>query len=69
MKIPCFRCGKEIDTPNSSSADYIIAGDTIETVIEEGLPKDIQKTGVICHDCYKPTDFVIWGIHKEGSQQ
>lgn len=29
MIIPCFRCGKEIDTPNTSNADYIIAQDTI----------------------------------------
>lgn len=29
MIIPCFRCRKEIDTPNDSNADYIIASDTI----------------------------------------
>ncbi len=29
MIIPCFRCGKEIDTPNASNADYITAPDTI----------------------------------------
>ncbi len=29
MIIPCFRCGKEINTPNASNADYIIAQDTI----------------------------------------
>lgn len=65
MKIPCFRCKKEIDTPNSSNADYIIAEDTIETVIEEGLPKEIQKTGIICPKCYRKTDTVIWGVHKK----
>ena len=27
--------------------------------------KNIQKTGIICPDCYKPTDFVIWGVHKQ----
>ena len=27
--------------------------------------KTIQKTGLICPNCYKPTDKLIWGIHKE----
>lgn len=26
---------------------------------------EIQKTGIICPDCYRPTDFVIWGVHKQ----
>lgn len=137
MIIPCFRCGKNIDTPNSSNADYIIALDTIikepgevlvalkhnkitlakqakmteiETyldgdgiteltrpkypdltiedneydaveipdfeaskslggdlirVVVEIKEKDIQKTGIVCPDCYKDTDFVIWGVHKK----
>lgn len=137
MIIKCFRCSKEIDTPDSSNADYIIADDTVikeprETLIalkhnqttlakraqmaefetyldedgvteltrlkypglkiedseydEEEIPtmkaskaigedlvkvvaemreKDIQKTGIICPDCYKSTDTVIWGVHKE----
>ncbi|GAI86136.1 unnamed protein product, partial [marine sediment metagenome] len=29
MVIPCFRCGKEIDTPDEHNADYIMAEDTI----------------------------------------
>lgn len=128
MIIPCFRCGKEIDTPDSSNADYIIAGDMVaresrevlialkhnqatlakearmREVDKEGNPKypdlviadseynaieipdieasraiaedlakviaevrqkDIQKTGIICPECHRPTDFVIWGVHKE----
>lgn len=158
MIIKCFRCGKEIDTPNSSNADYVIAQDTIareprdvlialkhnqatlekvDNIIEQwrleeaqevkeaqlnpDIPledkpadlspdakptedfirsqfqdseydalevpdvvtaqgqfgedlvkviagvreKDIQKTGIICPDCYKPTDTVIWGVHKK----
>lgn len=128
MIIPCFRCKKKIDTPNSSNADYIIAADTMvkeprevlvalrhnqatlakaaiikernldgtpkhpdliiadgeydalevlnfETakalgenlvkVIMEMREKDIQKTGIICPECFKPTDFVIWGVHKK----
>jgi hypothetical protein len=27
--------------------------------------KNIQKTGLVCPDCYQPTDFVIWGVHKK----
>jgi len=138
MIIPCFRCGKELDRPDASNADYIIAEDTIvreprETLIalkhnqatltklammneietylaEDGVTeltrpkypdlqiadneydavevtsveaakqsfgedlvkviveireKDIQKTGIICPDCYRDTDFVIWGVHKK----
>jgi len=138
MNLKCFRCGKEIDSPNNTNADYVIADDTIvreprdtlfaikhnqatlakktlmmktKTVINpetsqeyerpeypdlkigdneydrEEIPdftasrnipsedlikvvveireKDIQKTGIICPDCYKDTDFVIWGVHKE----
>ncbi|MBA7646150.1 hypothetical protein ES703_53912 [subsurface metagenome] len=128
MKIPCFRCGKGLETPDSSNADYVIAKDTVvreprETlialkhnqatltkeakmkernpdgilkyptltigdseydtveipnieasksigedlvkVIAEIRGKDIQKTGIICPNCYRPTDFVIWGVHKE----
>ncbi|MBA7658855.1 hypothetical protein ES703_66815 [subsurface metagenome] len=57
MIISCFRCGKEIDTPNPTNADYIIAEDTVVD--------GVQKTAIICPDCYKPSDFVIWGVHKE----
>jgi hypothetical protein len=127
MNIQCFRCHKEINTPDSSNADYVIAEDMIvkeareslvalkhnektlakeqqikeleaegepippelqiddseydrveipnieaSKAIGEGLvkvivevkEKDIQKTGVICPECYRPTDFVIWGVHK-----
>jgi hypothetical protein len=111
MKIPCFRCGKGIDTPNNLNADYVIAEDTKVDELREVLialkdtpktkakavarepildseytaeeisspseaqdavkiiatvkMKRIQKTGVICPDCYKPTDTVIWGVHKQ----
>ncbi len=128
MIIACFRCGKEIDTPDSSKADYIMAEDTIAReprevlialkqnqvtlakeakirevdpdgspkypdlviddneydaveipslevgrqsfgedlakVVVEVREKDIQKTGIICPDCHRDTDFVIWGVHK-----
>lgn len=115
MKIPCFRCGKKIDAPCSSNADYVIASDMIakedrevltalkhnvdtwkkkkegEAIADEEydaveLPRiedsetigpdlvkvvakkkvvDVQKTGIVCPDCYKPSDVIIWGVHKE----
>jgi hypothetical protein len=137
MIIPCFRCGKGIDTPDDTKADYVIAGDMIvreprevlfalkqnkatlakrTKIIEENtitldsgekvpptedficsqfqdseydqvkIPNieagkaigedlvkviaemqevNIQKTGIICPDCYKSTDLVIWGVHKK----
>lgn len=113
MIIECFRCGKEIDTPDDANADYIIASDTIvrerrevfvalkhnavtlakevneepiddseydrvETLDSSTLPPiaevvkviverkdaDVQKTGIVCPDCYKKTDTLIWGTHK-----
>lgn len=133
MIIPCFRCGKKIDTPDASNADYVMAGDTsakeprevlvalkhnqvtlakeeaikkaqseivhspptedfvrsqfqdnefdavevpsvgsaskqfgedLVKVVAEIREKDIQKTGIVCPGCHKPTDFVIWGVHK-----
>jgi hypothetical protein len=130
--IQCYRCHKEIDTPNNFNADYIIAEDTkakelrkvfvalkhnqvtrakqkliqsleegnepvppeltindneydaveipnleasssigedLVKVVVEVKEKDIQKTGVICPECYRPTDFVIWGVHKGGWHQ
>jgi len=27
--------------------------------------REVQKTGIVCPDCYKPSDLLIWGIHKE----
>ena len=63
MIIHCFRCGKELDSPNASNADYVIAEDTKAMELEaDGTPKETQKTGIICPDCYLDTDFVIWGV-------
>ncbi len=25
---------------------------------------EVQKTGIICPDCYRDTDMIIWGVHK-----
>lgn len=136
MRVKCFRCSRELDTPDASNADYIIAEDTkadesrecfvalkhnektlvkaaqmaeTETYLAEdgkteltrprypdltladseydaievasvaeakedprtvrievrSLMKTIQKTGIVCPDCYKLTDFIIWGMHKK----
>ena len=138
MIIPCFRCGKELNSPDASNADYITASDTIVKeprevlvalkhnqvtrakrakiiedntvtldtgeripptedfisnqfqddefdteevstlaaaqkqfgenlvkVVPEVREKDVQKTGIICPDCYRDTDFLIWGVHKK----
>ncbi len=74
MIINCFRCGKSIESACDNNADYVIAEDTIETetienvqsegIVMEQVSRDTQKTGLICPDCYKPTDSVIWGVHK-----
>lgn len=56
MDIACFRCKIIIPSPNDKNADYIMAEDT-----KDG---DEQKTAVICPQCYRPTDTVIWGVHK-----
>jgi len=56
-----MRCSKKIDTPDSKNADYVLSKDFI---VKEG-GKNIQKSGIVCPNCYKPADFVIWGVHKE----
>ncbi len=135
MKIPCFRCGKELDSPDVSNANYVIAPDTIvkerpqfyiaeqktaaeidaekaeldralsvlratlisgvlptgsylslddvpeeieaietelaigvsstKQVLKHGRLQQVQKTGIICPDCLKPTDTIIWGIQEK----
>lgn len=100
MIITCFRCGKELNSPDISNADYVIARDMIAREKREALfavkksgervgirdvaearlmpdlervevrlvDEDIQKTGIVCPDCYKETDTLIWGVHKEDVQ-
>jgi len=44
MIIPCFRCGKELNSPDASNAEYIIAEDTkAMELAEDGAPVEIQK--------------------------
>ena len=39
-------------------------GENLVRVVAKMKDVVIQKTGVICPDCYKDTDFLIWGVHK-----
>jgi len=55
MIIRCSRCGKEIDTPNASNADYVMAT----------KPDGSDGTHINCPKCYRKTDIVIWGVHKK----
>jgi hypothetical protein len=115
MIITCIRCGKEIDTPDETNADYITAPDLVAIEVREviialrhnqatlekkaqGLTiedseydreevgasniqavhsdssvvkmapvleaVDVQKSGIICPECHRPGDTVIWGVHK-----
>jgi len=50
MLIPCARCGKPLDSPDNRNADYILTKD---------------GTAIICVDCHRPGDKLIWGYHKE----
>lgn len=78
MNIPCFRCKKLIPEANPRNADYIIARDIVSNETqpvkkplwkrifskEKTEIKAVQKTAIICPDCYRPGDRVIWGVHK-----
>lgn len=52
-----------VEVPYMEAAKGI--GEDLVKVIARVEERDIQKTGIICPDCYKPTDFVIWGVHKK----
>ena len=54
---------KESFTPIKQTTDSLLILDVkrIEVKIED---VDVQKTGLVCPDCYKPGDVIIWGIHK-----
>jgi site-specific DNA-cytosine methylase len=54
---------KESFTPIKQTTDSLLIPDVkrIEVKIQD---VDIQKTGVVCPECYKSEDFIIWGFHK-----
>ncbi len=56
VEIPCVEAAKSL------GADLV-------KVVVEMREKDIQKTGIICPDCYRPADFIIWGVHKAGNSR
>jgi hypothetical protein len=71
----CFRCNKELVRPDATNADYITAEDTQVMERQEsailganGRPLTrkvpVIKTAIICPECYRPDDVVIWGVHK-----
>jgi hypothetical protein len=51
-----------IEIPSVEASKSI--GEDLVKVIVEVREKDIQKTGIVCPNCYRETDFVIWGVHK-----
>lgn len=51
-----------LEIPNFEASRAI--GKGLAKIKVEMREQDIQKTGIICPQCYRPTDFVIWGIHK-----
>lgn len=55
----------EYDTPEVSNPKSArVFGKDLVKVVATVKDKDIQKTGIICTECHKPTDFLIWGVHK-----
>lgn len=50
------------EVPNVAAAKMY--GEDLIRVVAVIKDKNIQKTGIVCPECYKDTDFVIWGIHK-----
>ena len=54
MKIPCIRCKKNIDKPNKNNAKYILE------IILNNNKELIKKTSIICLECLKEIDEIIW---------
>lgn len=53
-----------VEVPDAAAAvrDF---GDDLVKVVAGVRDMNIQKTGIVCPDCYKLDDLVIWGVHKE----
>lgn len=49
--ITCYRCNKKLVRPDQHNADYIL------------LP-DGEKTAIVCPECFRPDDVLIWGKHQ-----
>ena len=53
---------KEIEYAKPKDAE--LSPDKVRIEVRQKLTS-VQKTGLVCPDCYKDTDYVIWGIHKK----
>jgi len=58
---------EEYDVVEVSSFEQAYSLDNVVRAETRKVAKPTQKTAIICPDCYKPTDFVIWGVHKNQS--
>lgn len=45
------------------------AGPLLVKVLARLEPRSVQKTGIVCPECYKPEDVVIWGVHKKQERE
>jgi len=54
---------EEVETYSIEEARNISPNVGHITVKKKVMP--VQKTGIICPECYRETDFVIWGVHKK----
>ena len=52
---------KKVIIPNFEAS---LAIPELEKVIISAEDIPIQKSAIICPNCYLPSDFVIWGVHK-----
>ncbi len=50
-------------TPVSSFEEAKMDVNTVRVEVRM-LPAAVQKTGIICPDCHRVEDFIIWGVHK-----
>ena len=55
----------EVEVPSFSAVSSIVPAEDLVKVVARKALKDIQKTGIVCPTCYRPTDTVIWGVHKK----
>lgn len=56
MARTCYRCDSELEEPIEDNANYVIGEDTVEET-DEG---EDQRTGLVCPNCVKDDDNIIW---------
>ena len=59
--------GEKIDDNEYEAVEIATLAEATDAVRvkSEVRVKNIQKTGIICPDCYRVGDLVIWGVHKK----